>query len=136
MKLVKELFRQRKFKLILVGLVGLVVSLGMAVVAVEKAGGGKLIRSVEDGIWFAVTTATSVGYGDVYPMTLGGRVIGMILELVGVLTFGLVVAMVSMTLRQRQSQFYWHRLFKRLDEIEQRLKRVEKQGEFRIKDGK
>lgn len=133
--MVRELFRQRRFKLILMGLVALVVVLGIVIVPIETAGGGDLIGSVEDGIWFAVTTATSVGYGDVYPVTFGGRLIGMILEVVGVLTFGVVVAMVSMTLRQKQTQFYWHRLFKRLDEVEKKLEKLEKQEGFKIKNG-
>jgi voltage-gated potassium channel len=37
-----------------------------------------------DGIWWAVTTVTTVGYGDIYPKTVPGRIIGMIVMLVGI----------------------------------------------------
>jgi voltage-gated potassium channel len=52
--------------------------------------GGTAFASVEreptawDGVWWAVTTMTTVGYGDLYPTTDIGRVIGMIVMVVGI----------------------------------------------------
>lgn len=37
-----------------------------------------------DGIWWAVVTVTTVGYGDIYPHTVAGRLIAMLLMLVGI----------------------------------------------------
>ena len=135
MKLVRELLKQKRFQLVLTGLAALAVVLGVLVVPIEQAGGGKLIRSIDDGLWWAVTTVTGVGYGDVYPMTGGGRVGGVILEIVGVLMFGLLVAMTAVAMKRQQERWYWKRLFERLEHLEERLKRIEKQGEFKIKDG-
>lgn len=135
MKLFRELLKQKRFQLVLIGLAALAVVLGVLVVPIEQAGGGKLIRSVDDGLWWAVTTVTGVGYGDIYPMTGGGRVVGVILEIVGVLTFGLLVAMTAVAMRRQQERWYWKRLFERLDHIEERVKRIEKHEEFKIKNG-
>ena len=135
MKVVKALLKQRKFQLLLLMLVILAVALGILIVPVEQTGGGKLITTIDDGLWWAVTTVTGVGYGDVYPMTGTGRMIGVVLEIVGVLTFGLLVAITAVALRQQQERWYWKRLFERLEHLEERLKRVEKQGEFKIKNG-
>ena len=135
MKLVRELLKQKRFQLVLTGLAALAVVLGVLVVPIEQAGGGKLIRSIDDGLWWAVTTVPGVGYGDVYPMTGGGRVVGVILEIVGVLMFGLLVAMTAVAMKRQQERWYWKRLFERLEHLEERLKRIEKQGEFKIKDG-
>ena len=48
--------------------------------------------SVWEGIYFALITATSVGYGDITPDTLIGQLIGVALALLGTVFFGLVVA--------------------------------------------
>lgn len=53
------------------------------------------ILTAEDAIWWAFTTVTSVGYGDVYPVTSEGRVIGIALMTVGVGLFGTFTAYVA-----------------------------------------
>ena len=62
------------------GLVGLLVVLGggAAFTAVESH------RSTWDGVWWAFTTATTVGYGDIYPNTDAGRVIAMLVMSTGI----------------------------------------------------
>jgi voltage-gated potassium channel len=42
------------------------------------------IKTAEDAVWWSVTTFTTVGYGDKYPVTTEGRVLGMILMVAGV----------------------------------------------------
>ena len=48
-----------------------------------------------DGIWWAVVTVTTVGYGDLYPKTVQGRLIGMVLMFVGIGFLSLLTAAVA-----------------------------------------
>ncbi len=41
------------------------------------------IRSLWDGIWWAIVTITTVGYGDKFPITHYGRIVGLVLIIVG-----------------------------------------------------
>ncbi len=57
----------------------------MAIFDVEQEApvGKRTIKSLEDGLWFAFTTTTISGFGDVYPLTTAGRIIAGILSFIG-----------------------------------------------------
>jgi voltage-gated potassium channel len=56
---------------------------------------GANITSFGDAMWWALTTVTTVGYGDRYPVTPEGRVIGGVLMVVGIATMGAVTAAIA-----------------------------------------
>ena len=56
---------------------------GAAFTAVEK-GHNAAVTSIWDGVWFALVTITTVGYGDIAPTTDSGRVIASIIMIVGI----------------------------------------------------
>lgn len=68
----------------------------VAMVLFENDAPGANIRSAEDALWWATTTISTVGYGDLYPTTTEGRIAGAILMTAGVGLFaafsGCVVA--------------------------------------------
>ena len=53
------------------------------------------ILTAEDALWWAYVTITTVGYGDLYPVTTEGRIIAAILMTTGVGLFGTFTAYVS-----------------------------------------
>jgi hypothetical protein len=53
------------------------------------------IKTAEDAIWWTITTITTVGYGDRYPVTTAGRIIGMIVMVSGVGLFGTYTAYIA-----------------------------------------
>lgn len=64
----------------------------LAILHFEQTAEGGNIRSAEDAIWWALATITTVGYGDRFPVTTGGRFIATLLMTAGVGLFGVVSA--------------------------------------------
>ena len=72
---------------------GVVMLIGSwAVVAAEHDAARANLRTYPQALWWSIETATTVGYGDFYPVTLGGRVIGAVVMVVGITTYGMVTA--------------------------------------------
>ncbi len=75
-----------------------VMSVGLGAVAVldvERAAPDANITTIEDALWWAATTVTTVGYGDHYPVTGQGRIFAVALMLVGISLVGVVTASVA-----------------------------------------
>jgi voltage-gated potassium channel len=53
------------------------------------------IKTAGDAVWWSIVTLTTVGYGDIFPVTAEGRVIGSILMITGVGLFGIVSGFVA-----------------------------------------
>ena len=61
----------------------------------ETGADGSSIRTFPDALWWAITTVTTVGYGDTYPVTAEGRVVAAALMVVGIALFGVLTAGVA-----------------------------------------
>jgi voltage-gated potassium channel len=59
------------------------------------------IKTASDAIWWSFVTITTVGYGDHYPVTLGGRVVAVFLMLTGITLFGVITASFASFLVQK-----------------------------------
>ena len=57
--------------------IGLVLVLQLIVV-VESGSDGASIKSIGDGLWYGLVTLTTVGYGDLYPVTAAGKFLAII----------------------------------------------------------
>jgi len=53
------------------------------------------IKTTGDALWWSVVTITTVGYGDKYPITTGGRIIGALTMFIGVGVFGAVSGIIG-----------------------------------------
>jgi voltage-gated potassium channel len=61
----------------------------------EENAKGSNIHSYPDALWWAIVTVTTVGYGDRYPITEGGRAVAVVLMLVGIGLIGVLTATVA-----------------------------------------
>ena len=61
----------------------------------ERTVDGSNIKNFGDGLWWAITTVTTVGYGDRYPTTTEGRLIAIALMIMGISLMGVITASVA-----------------------------------------
>jgi voltage-gated potassium channel len=90
---------------------------GSAYAAVEK--GQDL--SAWDGVWWAIVTVTTVGYGDTYPETEAGRIIAIVVMLVGIGFVAIITAAAAERFLRSQRAEGQQDLERRLDDIARRL---------------
>ncbi len=82
--------------------IGMVIISATVVTAVEQ--GQNSIESFPDALWWAVVTVTTVGYGDMTPVTITGRAVATVLMFVGIGLFGgLTANLASAIVRSRDS---------------------------------
>lgn len=62
---------------------------------VAERGVNKAVASPLDALWWGVVTLTTVGYGDVYPVTPEGRVAASVLMLLGISLFATITATIT-----------------------------------------
>jgi voltage-gated potassium channel len=75
-----------------------VMSVGLGAIAVldaEQDSPRATITSLGDALWWATCTVTTVGYGDFYPVTTSGRLVAVVLMVVGIAMVGAVTAAVA-----------------------------------------
>lgn len=112
-----------------IGSVTMIVLIGsLAVLDVERHVPGASIRSFGQAIWWAFATITTVGYGDVYPVTAMGRVIAVLLMLGGIAMLGVVTGslaswIVSMVSAEEERRAIITR--EQVEEVNARLRRIE-----------
>ncbi len=70
---------------------GLVFVFGTTVFMLEH-GKNPQFHELQDGLWWAFVTLTTVGYGDMVPITGGGRMVAVLTMLFGIAVYSLVIA--------------------------------------------
>jgi voltage-gated potassium channel len=71
-----------------------VTAASLLVLQFETAGGGSIDRA-GDAIWWTLVTITTVGYGDFFPVTPGGRVVGVFVMFSGIAIIGALASILS-----------------------------------------
>ena len=97
---------------------------GAAFAAVEKHQG----LSAWDGVWWAITTVTTVGYGDISPATTAGRAIAVAMMLVGIGFVAILTAAAAERFMRTRRDDERH-MREQLDEVIARLDRIERSNE-------
>lgn len=116
------LYHQLNYILLFVFL--FIVVTGAIVASIEKNAPLSNIFTVGDGIWWAFSTATTVGYGDFYPTTLLGRMIAISLMFIGFALFSVVTANIASFFVERDEEKELDALHLRINELEDKIDKL------------
>lgn len=126
-KILKAFFHPTFIYLTVIGNVFLL--LGTFVVYRIEKGHNPNMKSYFDCFWWGVSTVTTIGYGDILPVTVAGRAVGILLMYTGTVMFisftGILVSFMLREEVERELKVE-SRIEKILQGIEQRLERMEK----------
>lgn len=126
---VQDVLRRHKLHYTLLIAMVVVVSSALLVEEFERGVPGSNIKSLPEALWWAVTTITTVGYGDFSPVSAAGRGVAVVLMFVGVGIFGLLAAslaslFIERDLRQEEQES--GETDTQLTDIASRLERIER----------
>lgn len=76
----------------------------LAVYACERHAPGASITSFGDSVWWAMSTISTVGYGDMVPVTITGRIFAVMLMLGGMAIVGAATATIVSAMNERVTQ--------------------------------
>ena len=106
-------------------LTALLVAIAGAVISVVDA---HEFPNIGTGMWWAIVTVTTVGYGDFAPHTAAGRIVGACLMLVGIGLLSLLTATVASSFvaaDEERAQDQMDELVETVRRIDERLERLE-----------
>jgi voltage-gated potassium channel len=95
LRLVRSIFQRGHLSRFLLAAGLLVFNLSIAVYFYERHAARSNIRTLGQSVWWAVTTVTTVGYGDYFPVTAAGQIAASAIMAIAILTLAVVTAQVS-----------------------------------------
>jgi len=87
---------------VLAAAVALLALVGAMLEFAFERGSNHSLKSVFDGIWWAVVTVATVGYGDVYPKSLAGRIVAIVFMLCGFVLTAMISGTVASIFVERR----------------------------------
>ncbi|MDA9713150.1 potassium channel family protein [Acidimicrobiaceae bacterium] len=120
--LLETLFNSRRLRTILAALIFFIFLFGYLFYVSEPD-----VRNLGDGIWWALVTITTVGYGDITPVTTLGRVVASSLMLLGLGLIATITAIVSAKFIQNFVDHHTNDdVLEKLDEMQLELDDIKK----------
>ena len=95
LRLLHAMFRRGNLGYFLFVALALILNGVVLVYVFEHDAAGANIVSVGDAFWWAAVTVSTVGYGDLYPVTLGGRITAVVLMGIGLVSAAVVTAQIA-----------------------------------------
>jgi len=115
-------FNSKRLRTILITIIASVTIFGFVFFVTEPQ-----VKSFGDGMWWALVTITTVGYGDITPMTTVGRFVASALMFVGLGLISSVTAIISLKFIQNFVDHHTNDdVLDKLDEMQKDLDELKK----------
>ena len=119
--LIETIFNSRRLRTILLALISFIGIFGYLFYIVEPQ-----IKTFGDGIWWALVTVTTVGYGDITPATTTGRIVASGLMFIGLGLIATVTAIVSAKFIANYVDHHTNDdVLEKLEELEDEIEKLE-----------
>ena len=119
--LLETIFNSRRLRTILAALIFFIGVFGYLFYVSEPQ-----VETFGDGIWWALVTITTVGYGDITPLTTLGRVVAGLLMLLGLGLIATITAIVSAKFIQNYVDGHTNDdVLEKLEELEAEIEKIE-----------
>lgn len=119
--LIERVFNSRRLRTILGVLIICIISFGYIFYLAEPQ-----IKTFGDGVWWALVTITTVGYGDITPLTTLGRLVAGTLMFVGLGLIATVTAIVSAKFIANYVDHHTNDdVLEKLEELEDEIEKIE-----------
>ena len=121
---VKAIFNSKGLRFIVYATIAIVLFFGFLFYISEPD-----VQSYSDGLWWALVTITTVGYGDITPLTNLGRIIASSLMIMGIGFIATITAAVSSYFISsfNDKEITINELGQKLDKLEQEIKNLKKE---------
>ena len=120
----RALLTHRGLHFVLLAVLAIIFACSALALSFEVNAKGSNIHNFGDALWWAVVTVTTVGYGDKFPLTAGGRGVATVLMFVGIGLIGVLTATVASYFVEQSADVDRADLVERLDRMEAMLKQL------------
>ncbi|MBT8485048.1 MAG: potassium channel family protein [Phycisphaerae bacterium] len=110
-----------------VAIVAAVLIVGAALVIQDFERDNPGLDEFREALWWAIVTASTVGYGDRYPLTAGGQIVAVLLMIVGIGLFGTLAAALTQAFFPKRTESHEREILRRLEVIEGQLAKLVKE---------
>lgn len=121
---VRKILTHRGLHFVLLAVLVIVFAGSTVEFVFEQDARGSNINNFGDALWWAIVTVTTVGYGDRYPVSAGGRGVAVVLMFVGIGLIGVLTASVASYFVEEKTDEQQTAVNERLDRIEALLAQV------------
>lgn len=109
---------EKKFELITIAIfAGFIIFIGSAGLYIYETHDNPKINTLFDALYFSIITMGTIGYGDIVPQTHEGRIIAIILTVLGVTTIAFLTSIIVSSFQTKLSELKENRVFASIEKI-------------------